>query len=189
MTIVIIIIRRASAWSFYCKVHGWYWYMQTTFGFTISLLWRGGDQGCWGLNASSLDEIWWLKRHTDRSPNSLQWQLGLPDKLSVARKRVEMDVIVRNTKLRRCEGSPHWCFYSTGWERNRVLNSLRVKSAVILTRVTGNLLHLLLCKVALNHFHWKQMWSFCLCDWNKQELCWETMALLACPVCTVVINL
>lgn len=25
----------------------------------------------WGLNASSLDEIWRLKRHTDRSPNSL----------------------------------------------------------------------------------------------------------------------
>lgn len=30
-----------------------------------------GDK-CGGLNASSLDEIWCLKRHTDRSPNSLR---------------------------------------------------------------------------------------------------------------------
>lgn len=188
--ILVILISRMSAWSFYFKAHGWYWYMQTTFGFTISLLWRGGDQGCWGLNASSLDEIWWLKRHTDRSPNSLQRQLGLPDKLCLLQEiGLEMDVIVRNTKLRRCGGSPHWCFYSAGLESSRVLNSLTVKSAVIITRVTGNLWHLLLCKVALNHFHWKQMWSFCLCDWNKQELCWETMAVLAFPVCSVVIDL
>lgn len=33
----------------------------------------GGGGGCAGsLNASSLDEIWRPKRHTDRSPNSLR---------------------------------------------------------------------------------------------------------------------
>lgn len=112
-----------NVWSFYFKVHGWYWYMQTTFGFTISLLWRGGDQGCWRLNASSLDEIWWLKQHTDRSPNSLQWQLGLPDKLCLLQERgLEMDVIVRNTKLTRCGGSSlMFLFCRTGKQQSSEL--------------------------------------------------------------------
>lgn len=35
-----------------------------------------GGQGGRALRASSLDEIWWLKRHADRSPNSPQRQLG-----------------------------------------------------------------------------------------------------------------
>lgn len=118
--------KQTSNWSFYCKTCGWYWYMnlnsdlamqtffsihfQTTSGFTIGLLWREGDQGYWGLNASSLDGIWWLKRHTDRSPNSLQWQLGLPDELRLYQEGLEMDVILKNTKLRRCESPPNPLF-------------------------------------------------------------------------------
>lgn len=31
---------------------------------------RGRREECGGLNASSFDEIWHLKRQTDRSPNS-----------------------------------------------------------------------------------------------------------------------
>lgn len=174
-----IIISKTSNWSFYCKTCGWYWYMnlnsdlamqtffsihfQTTSGFTIGLLWREGDQGYWGLNASSLDGIWWLKRHTDRSPNSLQWQLGLPDELRLYQEGLEMDVILKNTKLRRCESpQPPFlsCFYSGGVESSRILNFLKVKTVVILTKLTGNRLHLSLYKVSLNYFCLKQMWSF-----------------------------
>ncbi len=89
----------------------------------VCIMAEGGE--CGGLNASSFDGIWRLKRHTDRSPNSCcsdSWA-SMPNGacawvcVFVVRKRRELKLglkwqrkwyrKLKKTKLRRSEGS---CF-------------------------------------------------------------------------------
>lgn len=70
-----------------------------------------------------------------------------------------MDVILKNTMLSRCEHPPHSCFYAGEVGSSRILNFLKVKTGVMITKLTGNRLHLPLYTVALNYFRLKQILS------------------------------